>query len=283
MPFEGVSLALDLFAAGLLGPQTKHPYVSTAWQEILPRATRLLARDPTQVAGCLSNAVDYLASQSAARPAEWIQVMRDLSPHCDSVQQWLDAGKIAAWRVGLVQFRSAALKLARQLPLKLAIHSLGAPDDMMESAWREQLNGLEADRWMSPTGQTAEAIRSLCIVRTAGGFRGFGGPCLRPPTVIAHDGALIVSDGNTSWQLLADVFGTQWNRIPGLPPKTMSSASSSNVTIDRRGRVDWDGMQHDFADLVEAGSFACDGQTLAVTLPTSRHVFLVARVAKRTG
>ncbi len=272
--------SLELFAAGLLGWQTKHPHVIAAWREVLPRATRLLARDPTQVVGCLSNAVDYLASQSAARPVEWILLMRDLSPHCDSVQQWRDAGTIAAWRVGLVQFRSAALNLARRLPLKVATRSVGAPDDMTESVWHERLDALEADRWLSPVGQTAEANRRLRVVRTAGGFRGFGGPCLGLPSVVAQDGEIFISDGNTSWQLLADVFGTLWHRVPGLPPKKGSAANSSKTTIDKRGRVSWDGEQHEFSELAEPSSFACDGQTLAVTLPTSYHVFLLARTAQ---
>ena len=276
--------SLDLFATGLLGPETKHSHVRTAWHEVLPCATRLLARDPTQVVGCLSNAVDYLASQTDARPAEWITLMCDLSPHCDSVPQWLDVGKIAAWRAGLVQFRSAALHLARQLPLKLAARSVGTPDDMEESAWRERLDRLEADRWLSPiAGQTAEACRSPRIVRTAGGFRGFGGPCLRPPTVITRDGEMFVSDGDSSWQLLADVFGTLWQRVPSLPANSSAASSASKITFDLHGQVDWNGTQHEFAELAEASSFACDGQTLAVTLPTSHHVFLVARAAKQTG
>jgi hypothetical protein len=36
-------------------------------------------------------------------------------------------------------------------------------------------------------------------------------------------------------------------------------------------------MNHAFADLAESSSFAWDGQTLAVTLPTSYYVFLVAQ------
>lgn len=74
-------VSLDLFAAGLLGPAPKHPHVSAAWQLVLPHATRLLARDPTRVAGALSNAVDHLAAHPGARPCEWIGAMRKLAPH----------------------------------------------------------------------------------------------------------------------------------------------------------------------------------------------------------
>ncbi len=277
-------VSLDLFAAGLLGAQVKHSHVIAAWHEVLPRATRLLARDPAGIAGCLSNAVDFLAAQSGSRPREWIQSMCNLSPHCDSVQQWLDVGKIAAWRAGLVQFRSAALGLARRLPPKLAARSIGFPDDVTELTLHDRLDRLEADRWMFPnSAETAEAGRFLRIVCTTGGFRGFGGPCVRPPIVVAKDGELLVSDGTASWQLLADVFGTLWHRVSSFPAKNASSAGSSNAAIDSRGLVDWNGLKQPFTELAEPSSFACDGQTLAVTLPTSHLVFLVARTAQQPG
>lgn len=270
-------LSLDLFAAGLLGPRTKHPHVAAAWRVVLPCAARLLARDPTRLAGCLSNAVDYLAAQPLARPTAWIESMKDLSPHCDSVPLWLEVGKVAAWRAGLVQFRPAALKLLRELPPALAKRSLGVSDDVPEPAWRERLDRLDSDRWYSPAADWADAGRTLRLVRTAGGFRGFGGPCLRPPHVAAHNGELLVSDGDATWQLLADMFGTFWHRLPAAASKPSDAATASNVSLDSAGRIAWDGMQATFAELAGAGSFACDGHTLAVTLPTSHHVFLVAR------
>ena len=76
------------------------PHVSAAWHEMLPHAARLLACEPTRVAGSVSNAVDHLAAHPSARPAEWIDGMRMLSIHCDSVLQWLEAGKVLAWRAG---------------------------------------------------------------------------------------------------------------------------------------------------------------------------------------
>jgi hypothetical protein len=273
-------VSLDLFAAGLLGAKTKHPHVNAAWREVLPNATALLARDPTRVAGCLSNAADHLAAHAGARPAEWIELMRKLSLHCDSVSQWLDGGKLLAWRAGLVQYRSAALRLARAMPWKLAAPCFNVPEGMTESDWDKQLDRMETDRWFAPAaGKAAEASRSLRLVRTTGGFRGFGGPCLRPPTVTENDGELFVADGNASWQLLADAFGTLWQPVPTPAAKSRVSGARSKAMLDSRGRVGWDGMSQEFAELADASSFACDGQTLAVTLPTSHHVFLVARTA----
>jgi hypothetical protein len=304
-------ISLDLFAAGLMGPNLRHPHVVDAWRHVLPKATNLLAADPLRVAGCLSNAADHLAASPSGRASEWIELMGKLSPHCACVSGWLDAGKVIAWRAGLVQYRSAALRLARQMPWKLAARCFDNPDDMSESDWSRQLDRLQIDRWFSPVaGKAAEASRPLAIVRVTGGFRGFGGPCLGPPTATANGDRLIVSDGHATWQLLADVFGTLWHRVPTSPTDsgpsriTPNPASSgrgaredggrgvggegigvgregipSKIEMDSRGGVSWDGIHQQFDQLADANSYACDGQTLAVTLPTSYHVFLVARTS----
>lgn len=274
-------VSLDLFTAAVLGPGAKHPYVAAAWRDVLPQAATLLARDPLRVAGCLSNAVEHLASHSSARPAEWIRLMACLAPHCDGVSQWLNAGKVAAWRAGLVQHRMAAIQIARGLPWKLSAIVLDAQKGITESDWRQRLQQLETDHWYLPQNDFPTAAeRSLRIVRTTGGFRGFGGPCLRPPIVKAQGDRLFVSDGDAVWQLLADTFGTLWHRVPVLPSNVAASDFSSRMALNPAGGLSWHGNQQQFDELAGASSFACDGQTLAVTLPTSHHVFLVAYASK---
>jgi hypothetical protein len=271
-------VSLDLFAAQLLGQTTKHPHVVTAWHEILPQAIRFLAREPLRLVGSLSNAIDNVASQSGGRPEQWIEVMRTLSPQCDSIDKWLELGKVAAWRAGLVQYRDAALRIARQLPRELAAKCMGLDDAPADRDWLALLDRLKEDPWHAPAKQEDEVSQaSPRIVRETGGFRGFGGPCLRPPTVAVCDGELFVADGHARWRLLADVFGTLWHRVPDAPP---NSKSPSDVSLDTAGRIRWAGATAELPVLAQSSSSACDGHTLAVTLPTSHHVFLVARVSQ---
>ena len=269
-------VSLDLFAAGLLGTEMRHPHVQAAWREVLPAAAGLLAREPSRVAGCVSNAADHLAAHPAARPPEWIDGMRRLAPHCDSVSQWLEAGKLLAWRAGMVQYRAAALDIAAALPWKLAARCFDLPNNHDEADWRSRLDRMKSDRWYEPAAHIAK--RTLRLVRTTGGFRGFGGPCLWLPTVTSSDAGLFVSAGEDCWQLLADVFGTLWLRVPNSAIPKGTRRTGSPVMIDAQGNVAWEGT-HPFGELAEPSSHACDGQTLAVTLPTSYHVFLVAWAA----
>lgn len=273
-------VSLDLFAAGLLGPEARHPHVAAAWQDALPQAVDLLARDPVRVAGCVSNAADHLAAHASGRPSEWVALMARLAPHCDGVSQWLDAGKVAAWKAGLVQYRSDAIDIARELPWKISALAIGMPDDVTQSDWRPRLARLADDRWYLPQSDPETAERSLRIVRSTGGFRGFDGPCLRPPKVKLLGDRLLVSDGEATWELFADAFGELWRRVETLPAKTAAAAGDSKAALDSTGRVSWGTRRERFDELADASSFACDGQTLAVTLPTSNYVFLVACVSK---
>lgn len=270
-------VSLDLFSAGLLGPQAKHQHVSAAWRDVLPPAITLLAHDPFRVAGCVSNAVDCLASHPSGRPAQWIGMMGRLASDCDGVAQFLEAGKVAAWKAGLVQYRAAALAIARQLPRKASAPLLGLPVNVAEDGFQRQLDRLDADRWYKPRGTDPEtAARSPRLVGTTGGFRGFGGPCLRPPTVAVQGNRLFVTDGDATWRLLADAYGVLWNRVAPLSTSAASSGEPPGVVWDASGGVSWHGKRAHFADLADASSHACDGQTLAVTVPTSHYVFLVA-------
>ena len=72
--------SLDLFAASLLGPETKLPAIHQVWTELLPSAIALLAREPVSLVGCLSNATFHVAQQRGTRPELWIDRIRSAAP-----------------------------------------------------------------------------------------------------------------------------------------------------------------------------------------------------------
>ena len=106
-------VSLELFAAGLLGPRCKSRAMTQVWMALLPELTNLLMRDPRTVAAAMSNAAYQIDQTIAARTGEWIETMRRIGPKCQSVSELLDAGKVAAWRAGLPQYRQSAIAVAR--------------------------------------------------------------------------------------------------------------------------------------------------------------------------
>src|SRR6202034_2933861 len=75
-------LSLDLFSKSLLGPATQYPAIQAAWLTLLPRLPRLVAREPAQVAGAVTNALYNLSRTPGARPDFWIAQMSSIAASC---------------------------------------------------------------------------------------------------------------------------------------------------------------------------------------------------------
>jgi hypothetical protein len=271
-------VSLELFAASLLGSTARHPFVSQLWRDVLPLAARIVAREPQRLAGCLSNAVHNVASQPETRPAEWLDRMQRLAPGCDNASQLLECGKIVAWQAGLVQYRAAALAALHQLPAPLSAATLGTTWEEPADAWSRVVDRLAGDPWRivasAAEGEdhTEPVVR---LVRVAGAFRGFGGLMRRPPTVSCQASQLLVTDGESQWLLLADAYGTLFHRVTDANEQRRATGSET-ATIDPDGHVRWGAQRAHLPQLAGSTSSACDGATLAVTLATSHHVFLIA-------
>jgi hypothetical protein len=270
-------VSLDLFTASLLGPTARIPHVDALWRRLLPALGEFLARDPARLAGCLSNAASNIASQAEARPEWWIDALRDLAVNCRSADELLNCGKVLAWQAGMVQYRSAALETARELPPTLAARVLRLPPAAPAAEIHVALDRLKQDPWLTVEAATGTAPEptTIACVRTMGSFRGFGGAFLRPPTVSSTENCLWVGDGQFFWQLRADVYGWHLQRSgTGAVP---ANRGQRMISMDRTGTVVWQEVSARFPDLAGASSAAFDGTTLAVTIPSSHHVFLLAR------
>jgi hypothetical protein len=275
---ELYSTSLELFSASLLGPGAKVTEIADVWQRLLPAAAQLVARDPARVVGCLCNAVYNIASQPKTRSREWIDRMMGIAPKCKDTALLLECGRVLAWQAGMVQYRSAALETARRLRAELAAPLLKLPRDTPADILSNVLDRLVSNPWLTPEAAMSSGgdSPSVRIVRKLGAFRGFGGLFLEPPRVSCVNHHLFVSDGHAHWELLADAYGELLQRTATM--KTSSDPSKASPKIHVSGKVEWDSRSATFSELASASSSVCDGTTLAVTLPTSHHVYLLALV-----
>jgi hypothetical protein len=271
--------SLDLLGASLLGAEPKSPFVNRVWREVLPQMPRLIAHHARDVAGRLSNAVQHVAGQPGARPDEWLARMGRVAHECGSVSHLLDCGRAAAWLSGLVQYRSAGLAALHTLPPGLACRVAGVPLDTSAGAWARACTRLSEDPWLTVKTALAEdrPMFAIELVARAGAFRGFGGPFRRPPTIAAEGGQFLVEDGESEWGLLADAYGVFFHRTGDARRTERRPRPVESAAIDPAGRVRWNGAEAVFPFLASATSTACNGKTVAVTIPTSHHVFLLAR------
>jgi hypothetical protein len=255
------SVSTQLFNASMLGSGAKTQAVNRVWAELLPSLTHLLVRDPQRLAATLSNAAHNIEATPEPKVDLWIRDLLRLAPQCTDVSDLLEAGKIAAWRAGMAHYRKGALAAAKLLPPALTEAALEAAVQMADR-W-------QFDPWADPDGKA-----NLTIVARAGAFRGFGGRFIRPPRVWSSTGQLFASDGEGTWQLIADRFGCVFMRHDVRP-----LTESSKATVRSDGCVVFPDQRAMFAELASATSFAFDGVTLAVTIPTSHAVYLVAKGA----
>ncbi len=270
------SASLNLLIRDLLGRASRHPEIDATWTRLFPAAARLLAEKPDIAVPALSNAVYHLSSESGARPEQWIDIMGHLIPQVSSVEELLEAGKVAAWRSGMAHYRTAALETIPQLSDKVANTAVGV-FEVKRHLPRNRLRLALDFPWRRPGGTNRDTKPALAIVAKVGGFRGFGGPFDKPPEVAVVDGELYAFDDTEAWLITADRFGATFHRA-GESSSDGGDQQPSDLKIDGKGKVVNGDMSTTFPTLAGAKSSTVSGDTLAVTLPTSHKVFLISVV-----
>jgi len=265
-------LSLELVGRELLGPESHQPAIAAGWRELFPAVPGLLATSTDTMARAVTNALFNLSQHPGVQPGEWIGIMRTIGTRCSDLTSFLECGKVASWRCGLAHYRRSALDACETLNPEWARLALGITDDSRLEL-PSLLSRLRADPWFDPRKSTGTG--DLRIVRTVGGFRGFGGPFLNPPTIVLARGHFIVSDSEASWIMHADAFGATLLRTEndGLRVPTLGAG---DFDLDKRGRIVMGDRSGVFPDLASHSAWASDETTLAVTVPLSHEVFLVA-------
>lgn len=273
-------ISLDLVARDFAGPQSRHPAINEGWNSLLPAIAPLVALSPRPVTAAVTNMIFNLSSTPGARASGWVELMRSMASYCTDAAIFLEAGKVVAWRCGMVPYRASALQVCRNMEDGWVRAALGIPEASDGPTMEQMLTRLEKDPWLHP-GQLVKPenpVRELHIVTTVGAFRGFGGQMITPPVVGFADGMFVVSDSENSWSLHADAFGAVLMRH-GPALKGKKSKDGGAYSVADGGRVSLGNTVKVFPELEDFTSYASDGATLAVTLAASHSVYLIAPIA----
>jgi hypothetical protein len=258
-------VALELCGQRLAGAGARDGRVGEAWGAMLVPAAARIGEQPEAVLGAAANALVQLASEPAARPQAWAEVMAEVAARASSLDEWLIAGQVAAWRAGLAHYRASALDAADRLPPPLALFLVGAPAG---ADWSKVRARLRADPWHLP-GEPASGPR---VVARVGGFRGFGGLFAVPPSVAGGGDRFLVASEEDAWVLFADAFGATFHRA-GEEDRRAAAAAPPRW---RGRRVEVAGQSIDVPVRGEVTSAAIAASTLAVTSSQSHVLILVA-------
>jgi hypothetical protein len=201
--------------------------------------------------------------------------MRQIAPECSSVTELMEAGTVAAWQAGMVQFRAPAIAAAGRLHPRVSSLALGITQSISTNELVCLLRDVQEQVWLTiDAARNGRRRPGIAAVATAGAFTGFGGDFARPPLVGTDGRRLLATDGTCEWELLADAFGVWLRRIGSSAQRHSPPTGDRKAVVDRRGTIHWGAESLAQPHLAHAASFACIGQTLAVTIPTSHHIFL---------
>lgn len=266
-------LSLELISRDCLGKNSRYPAVNTLWETFLPGWAVFLIDDPTKFAAAASNAVYNLTLQNGVDELEWMRRMDDVAAECSSLDMFLDAGKIAAWRCGMAHYRESALNVCGNTPDNLVRKLLGLNEE--NGATASEIAAALRDPWLDPVNMGKTHQRKLKITAIIGGFRGFDGPFIRPPEVFVSNQVLFAHDNEFCWSIHADVFGAILQRFGADLPDDLST-NSGPFKLNKNGEVTFGGLTKEFAPFKYAASYVSNNDTMALTMPRTHKIILIA-------
>jgi hypothetical protein len=261
-------VALELAGRSLVGPAAHSQSLAEAWRGLFPRLAHLIAAQPAQVLGMLSNAIIHLDGIAGARTGQWTEEFAALAPYIESIAQLRIVGQVLAWRAGAAHFRAGAIAAAPALPEALALRAFGA---VGWSAWEAFRAHVEHDPWWG--GSDLHAMQE----RRVGSFSGFGGPFAMPPEIRAVGEVFFVKSGDRHFVLVGDAYGAV------LQSAGAEEFEQANAVQARSGHSLRDGMllvgtRRIGLDVPEQGLAVCaTAATIAIASPYTHVIRLLAR------
>lgn len=240
-------MALELVSQELAGPRARTDLLDRVWQDLAPRYPRLLADNPAELLGVLTNAAVTLGKMSHVRTEQWLSGMAELSPRVDSMASLRALGQIMAWRSGVAHYRTGAMAVADQLPEALALAAVGAP---AHALWADVRARLLVDPWWSPHNKAQPPATLPEQGKQVGQFTGFGGVFRVPPEIRASNDGFCVKSADQYFLLRADAFGAVF--LPADREEFIESTPHDRVN----------------APVLQGSTLAIDGRHIELDLPT---------------
>jgi hypothetical protein len=266
-------IGLELMAHGLGSVSPKAKAIEKMWQMIIPSFAKVIAQDPFECLGMMTNACINMEANRDLRLNDWLLSLGFAANNVATTAQLQAVLKLTAWRAGAAHFRLGALAAGATLPAQIACACLGQKRDM---AWSDFQANFEKDPWWSPD----ERARTANFCLSVGAFAGFGGRFSAPPIVKACPAGFYVASGPQYYLLIADVYGATFHAVPQdvfthqrdieiiNPPRLNGSELT---TADRKIDV----------DLPKSGlALSANQHTIAVTSPFSHMIKLYPRVLR---
>ncbi|HEX8055270.1 MAG TPA: hypothetical protein VF481_01305 [Novosphingobium sp.] len=189
-------MAVALAEQGWAGEQPRAQVVRDLWREVAPGIARLIAANPRETLGPLTNAAIKLAGEPGVKLTDWMDRLRRLGGRAGSPAELRELAIMAAWRAGAAHLRGAAL--VTRIDPALACMAVGAEAGV---DWAGLVAGFGAHRWWTPDCSAPQDGHRI------GAFIGFGGRFAEPPRLGVLGDSFILSSAGEHYLLEADAYG----------------------------------------------------------------------------
>jgi hypothetical protein len=259
-------MAIELAAQGMAANNARAIAAKRVWRELAPSTLALIAADPVETLGVLTNSAVQLSAIDGVRLDEWFASMSALVSQANDNRVLRGLVAIAAWRAGASHYRESALALADTLPPRLACAAVGAKGD----EWAPIAAAYAENRWWKPDIASSGAETGFIF----GQFTGFGGRFSQPPRVRSGPQGFFVLSAEQAFLLIVDAYGAtlhaaspeEFNQAPSHCGGASAALTGNALCVDdRRILIDWPG---------DGLELACNGDSIAVTSPYSHAIRL---------
>lgn len=235
-----------------------HSYVENEYRNawlMLQVMPDLLATQPLRMLKAVNSAIDSIREHQPEQVNAWTECMAKLAPHCSTVDEFLNCGRIVAWSLGLAHLRGKALVAIKGLKstLKTQIQELCLQGIALEAAFSSTWHNIAQPKF---SGE-------------AGGFIGYGGSFTQAPLVALVNDHIVATDGKTCNILYADNFGKVL--LPEVPYPAENIVQQINLQawwrfVEKYGKT--------IIGFEDVSSSVMLHSTLVLTRPTSHYLYI---------
>lgn len=173
-----------------------HSYIENEYRNawlMLQVMPDLLATQPLRLLKAVNSAIDSIREHQPEQVSTWIESMGKLAPHCSTVDEFLNCGRIVAWSLGLAQLRDKALDVCKNIKpaLKTRIQEQCLQGIALETALNSNWHNISQPEFSGEVG----------------GFIGYGANFTQVPLVALVNNHIVATDHKTCNILYADSFG----------------------------------------------------------------------------
>jgi hypothetical protein len=267
---------LELIGKRLLANRGRRPYFDEAFTKMICGLPHMILQQPERFTGAVGNAIVNISAAAAGGIHLWVETMLTIGEHTTALDEFLEAGQVAAWRCGLAHYRDSALQICERLRLDLVKIALNVPEDMPLS--REVLvSGLKKNPWLEPRLAGKPPGKTRLILRRSGAFSGFGGAFITPPQVKTGSRGFLVRDADRRFIFFADIFGSAL--LPLREEECDEQVSGGKEEQEREfklttgGALAYGQSSYSLPRLTGFSSFASSSHTFCATIPLSHSLF----------